>query len=97
MKTIHVIITSLVLDLLAFTLILPLFPRILLQYQQQQDPLMLLILDYISNLRTRFQLSDRFDLIIFGGLLGSLYSCCQFIVSPFIGSLSDRYFLLSRY
>jgi MFS family permease len=35
--------------------------------------------------------SARWDLTLLGGLLASLFSLCQFIISPHLGSLSDRY------
>ncbi|KPV73302.1 uncharacterized protein RHOBADRAFT_55064 [Rhodotorula graminis WP1] len=34
---------------------------------------------------------SRWDLTLLGGLLASLFSFCQFLVSPYIGRLSDRY------
>ncbi|BGP58194.1 hypothetical protein JCM8202v2_005855 [Rhodotorula sphaerocarpa] len=33
----------------------------------------------------------RWDLTLLGGLLASLFSTCQFLVSPHLGRLSDRY------
>lgn len=33
----------------------------------------------------------KWDITLLGGLLGSLFSACQFLISPWIGSLSDRY------
>ena len=41
---------------------------------------------------------DSFIPVLFGGLLGSLFSFLQFVASPIIGGLSDRFrpqFLLS--
>jgi len=35
--------------------------------------------------------SSRFDITLLGGLLGSTFSFCQFLISPFLGTLSDRY------
>ena len=34
---------------------------------------------------------SRWDLTLLGGLLASLFSFCQFVVSPYIGRLADRY------
>lgn len=34
---------------------------------------------------------DRLDIVLFGGAMGSLFSLLQFMVSPYIGQLSDRY------
>ena len=33
----------------------------------------------------------QFNTVLFGGLLGSLFSFLQFIASPIIGGLSDRF------
>lgn len=35
--------------------------------------------------------SARWDLTLLGGLLASLFSLCQFLISPRLGSLSDKY------
>ena len=34
---------------------------------------------------------NKWDIVLAGGAVGSLFSFCQFLVSPFIGSLSDKY------
>jgi MFS family permease len=36
-------------------------------------------------------ITDRYDIVLLGGALGSLFSLCQAIASPIIGALSDRY------
>lgn len=36
-------------------------------------------------------ISDRYDIVLLGGALGSLFSFLQAIASPIIGSLSDQY------
>lgn len=36
-------------------------------------------------------INDRYDIVLLGGALGSLFSLCQAIASPIIGTLSDRY------
>ena len=35
--------------------------------------------------------NPKWDLVLLGGALGSLYSFLQFVASPFIGACSDRY------
>jgi MFS family permease len=87
----RVIFTSLLIDLLAFTMILPLFPRILDFYSQKKDPSFDYILSLIQNTRIIFHKSDHMDIVLFGGLVGSMFSFLQFIVSPFIGKASDLY------
>jgi MFS family permease len=50
------------------------------------------ILTYIRKFRTAIGgTGSRLDIVLFGGVLGSLFSFLQFISSPWIGSLSDRY------
>ncbi|KAI2476097.1 hypothetical protein Ptr902_12565 [Pyrenophora tritici-repentis] len=36
-------------------------------------------------------INSRYDIVLLGGALGSLFSLCQAIASPFIGTLSDKY------
>jgi predicted MFS family arabinose efflux permease len=36
-------------------------------------------------------INDRYDIVLLGGGLGSLFSLCQAIASPVIGRLSDKY------
>jgi len=35
--------------------------------------------------------TQKWDVVLLGGLMGSVFSTLQFIVSPYIGSLSDKY------
>lgn len=89
-----VLFVSLLLDLLSFTLILPLFPRLLDFYKAQPNNV---VLDSIFNTLNAFKasfhrpISSRFDVVLLGGALGSLFSFLQAVSSPIIGSLSDRY------
>ncbi|KAF8242282.1 MFS general substrate transporter [Wilcoxina mikolae CBS 423.85] len=85
---------SLLLDLLSFTLILPLFPRLLAFYRSQPDNALLdSIFAYLNAFKSAFHrpISSRFDVVLLGGALGSLFSVLQAIASPIIGALSDRY------
>ncbi|KAJ2803271.1 hypothetical protein H4R20_002959, partial [Coemansia guatemalensis] len=102
----QVVFIGLLLDILSFTIILPLLPRSLEAYKAREgsDPSTLLgsLLQQISLQRTRLQhghgSASRFlqqgaraDLVLLGGLLGSLYSLLQCIVAPFIGRAADRF------
>lgn len=50
------------------------------------------LFSFASSTRTPFQVGDsRWDLTLLGGLLASLFSLCQFLVSPHIGRLSDTH------
>jgi len=98
-KVENVVFLSLVLDLFAFTIPLPLFPRIIEWYTQREssDPHGFLsrTLSAVSAIRGWFynpsNNTQRWDIVLLGGLMGSVFSTLQFIVSPYIGSLSDKY------
>ncbi|KNZ81535.1 Major facilitator superfamily domain-containing protein 10 [Termitomyces sp. J132] len=98
-RTESVVFLSLVLDLFAFTIPLPLFPRLIEWYtlRESSDPSGFLsrTLQSISFIRSIFYKSSvnsqRWDVILLGGLMGSVFSTLQFLVSPKIGSLSDKY------
>jgi len=94
-----IVFLSLVLDLFAFTIPLPLFPRLIEWYtvRESADPAGFLsqTLQFVSNVRGLLykadQHSKKWDVVLLGGLMGSVFSTLQFIVSPQIGALSDRY------
>lgn len=50
-------------------------------------------MSYLNTYKGAFAkpIDDRYDIVLLGGALGSLFSFCQAIASPVIGSLSDRY------
>ncbi|XP_076039721.1 major facilitator superfamily domain-containing protein rtet [Oratosquilla oratoria] len=83
---------SLLLDLLGFTVILPLFPA-LLDYYAQHDTsgLYSFLLGGIAAFQDYLKVPFRFNSVLFGGLLGSLFSFLQFLSSPVTGALSDVY------
>ncbi|KAL7275184.1 hypothetical protein RUND412_001883 [Rhizina undulata] len=85
---------SLLLDLLSFTLILPLFPRLLDFYRAQPNNVLLeRIFTTLNAFKASFHrpISGRFDVVLLGGAMGSLFSLLQAVSSPFLGALSDRY------
>ncbi|EKM80138.1 hypothetical protein AGABI1DRAFT_91416 [Agaricus bisporus var. burnettii JB137-S8] len=94
-----IVFLSLVLDLFAFTIPLPLFPRLIEWYtlRESSDPngFLSLTLRSVSYLRSLLYIpggqSKRWDVVLLGGLMGSAFSTLQFFVSPIIGSLSDKY------
>lgn len=94
-----VVFLSLVLDLFAFTIPLPLFPRLIEWYtlRESSNPTGFLsrTLQFVSSVRGTFYKPDthhqRWDVVLLGGLIGSVFSTLQFFVSPKIGALSDKY------
>jgi MFS family permease len=89
---VFVVFLSLILDLLAFTMILPLLPS-MLEYYRINDKYGLYF--QLSNSVQYFQemvgAPAKFNSVLFGGALGSMFSFLQFVVSPIVGSVSDVY------
>ncbi|KAL1967277.1 hypothetical protein VTN77DRAFT_3323 [Rasamsonia byssochlamydoides] len=95
-KVLRVIFISLLLDLISFTFILPLFPS-LLNFYLQRDPsptsLLNRIFHYLNAYKNAFAkpIDSRYDIVLLGGALGSLFSLLQAIAAPVIGRLSDKH------
>ncbi|XP_011303553.1 major facilitator superfamily domain-containing protein 10 [Fopius arisanus] len=91
-KMVPVVFYSLILDLLAFTMILPLLPALLDHYKYHDDGgLYSWILRGIDRVQIRLNAPDRFTSVLFGGFIGSMYSFLQFLSMPIVGALSDIY------
>ncbi|XP_045535832.1 major facilitator superfamily domain-containing protein 10 isoform X2 [Papilio machaon] len=93
-KVIGLVFVSLLLDLLAFTMILPLLPSLLDYYDKEEGKGNSLYASLVYAVRSFQKLTgapDRFASVLFGGALGSMYSFLQFLTSPIVGSLSDAY------
>lgn len=91
-KTVYVIFISLLLDLLAFTMILPLLPSLLDHYRINDN---IGLYPWLSSNIKTFQefvgAPNQFNSVLFGGFLGSMFSFLQFLASPIFGGLSDVY------
>ncbi|EEH03784.1 conserved hypothetical protein [Histoplasma capsulatum G186AR] len=95
-QILKVLFISLLLDLVSFTFILPLFPSLLTFYlNRDPSPTSLLhrILHYLNAYKNSFArpIDSRYDIVLLGGALGSLFSLLQAIAAPFIGRLSDNH------
>ncbi|XP_060824592.1 major facilitator superfamily domain-containing protein 10 [Bombus pascuorum] len=92
-NTVQIVFISLLLDLLAFTMILPLLPALLDYYKEIEDNqgIYFKILYYIQNARKFFDAPDKVNTVLYGGFLGSMYSFLQFLSAPIVGALSDIY------
>ena len=76
----------------AFTLILPLFPALISHYREKDDSgLFKMLEDKVDVFRMMVGAPSQFNNVLFGGFLGSLFSFLQFLASPVIGGLSDRF------
>ncbi|KAF2715143.1 MFS general substrate transporter [Pleomassaria siparia CBS 279.74] len=99
-KVLRVLFLSLLLDLISFTFILPLFPKLLEFYRDHEasragsgTTILSRILKGLNTYKNSFAkpINDRYDIVLLGGALGSLFSFLQAIASPIIGTLSDKY------
>ncbi|EGX96161.1 tetracycline transporter [Cordyceps militaris CM01] len=101
-RVLRVIAFSLLLDLIPFTFILPLFPRLLEFYRDLEAPalidggpptLLQRIIGGLNSYKASFArpIESRYDIVLLGGAMGSLFSLLQAFASPLIGRLSDRY------
>ncbi|KAL2128867.1 hypothetical protein VTI74DRAFT_8554 [Chaetomium olivicolor] len=102
-RVLRVIFVSLLLDLISFTFILPLFPKLLEFYRNAEAPvdanappsktLLSNVLGYLNAYKAAFArpIDSRYDIVLLGGALGSLFSLLQAVASPVIGHLSDKY------
>ncbi|XP_029091507.1 major facilitator superfamily domain-containing protein 10 isoform X2 [Monodon monoceros] len=90
-RVVAVVFLGLLLDLLAFTLLLPLLPALLESHGRAQDPL------YGSWQRgvdwfaaaIGMPAERRYNSVLFGGLIGSIFSFLQFFSAPLTGAVSD--------
>ncbi|KAI0425003.1 major facilitator superfamily domain-containing protein [Xylaria sp. FL1042] len=98
-RVLKVVFVSLLLDLISFTFILPLFPKLLEFYRNSEagpgsrTTVLARILDGLNAYKSSFSrpIDARYDIVLLGGALGSLFSLLQAIASPVIGHLSDKY------
>lgn len=90
--TVYIVFVSLLLDLLAFTMILPLLPSLLEHYRvNDKSGLYATLSNSIQYFRQLVGAPERYTSVLFGGFLGSMFSFLQFVVSPIAGGLSDYY------
>ncbi|KAI1815594.1 MFS general substrate transporter [Poronia punctata] len=99
-RVLKVIFISLLLDLISFTFILPLFPKLLEFYRNSEasdssdkTTVLARILSGLNAYKSAFSrpIDSRYDIVLLGGALGSLFSLLQAVASPVIGHLSDKH------
>lgn len=77
------------LDIVGFSILFPLFPAMLEFYFEQEGPDSFFgsLIDSLASIvdGNEFQVA-----VLFGGLLGTIYSVLQFLFAPVWGNLSDR-------
>lgn len=94
-RTLGIIFLTLFLDLVGFSIIFPLFPAMLDYYLPNgagDGSLLGQLIAPLAALAERSGAADpRFmTAVLFGGILGSLYSILQFLCAPLWGAYSDR-------
>ncbi len=93
-SVLRVVFVTLFLDLVGFSIIFPLFPAMLDYYVAREGDAGL-VGWLVSALEDFSQAAggpqEMGVIVLFGGVLASLYSLLQFAFSPIIGSLSDRH------
>lgn len=91
-RSVYIVFVSLLLDLLAFTIILPLLPTILERYRlNDSSGLYNQLATQIKYFQELVGAPDKYSSVLFGGVLGSMFSFLQFVISPIMGGLSDNY------
>ncbi|XP_035754529.1 major facilitator superfamily domain-containing protein 10 isoform X1 [Egretta garzetta] len=88
---ITIVFLALFIDLLGFTLILPLFPSILDYYSQTEDGFYMSLqrgVDWFA-VMVGMPPERKYNSVLFGGLIGSIFSILQFFSCPLTGAVSD--------
>ncbi len=95
-KILKLMFLTMFLDLVGFSIIFPMFPAMAKHYLEvDRDNFFLSgMMSLISNIQSISLGSDgtpqMSTIVLFGGLLGALYSLLQFISAPIWGGISDR-------
>lgn len=94
-RTLGIVFLTLFIDLVGFSIIFPLFPAMLDYYLPHGTADGSLLGRLIAPLSAWAESSGAADprlmtVVLFGGILGSLYSVLQFICAPLWGAYSDR-------
>lgn len=94
-KLLAFLFATLVLDLIAFTSILPLLPAIISYYEQSlhnhDDWLLQTLIRLLNSTKVLFGIPsfERYNGTLIGGMLGSIFCSLQFICNPIFGAASD--------
>ena len=96
-STFAVVFLTIFLDMVGFSVLFPLFPSMLDHYLSREAVLGGgMVTDFVMTMKSFSfegfapESSFRFETVIFGGALGSLYALLQFFFAPVWGRLSDR-------
>lgn len=92
-RTLKIVFLTLFLDLVGFSIIFPLFPALAQYYLDVDGDNFLLrgIWWLVEKLMNDGGGQVATPIVLFGGILGALYSFLQFLFAPIWGTLSDKY------
>ncbi|XP_029447927.1 major facilitator superfamily domain-containing protein 10 [Rhinatrema bivittatum] len=87
------VFVALFIDLLGFTLILPLLPAIVQHYGESGDGLFQSLQHTVNWFAAAVGVPQerKYNSVLFGGLIGSIFSILQFFSSPLTGAVSDYF------
>lgn len=90
-STLKIVFLTTLLDLVGFSIIFPMFPAMAQYYlaNNGDDPLLMGLFGFINQMTSNE--STFSAVVLFGGLLGALYSLLNFISAPIWGAFSDRW------
>lgn len=95
-KILKLMFLTMFLDLVGFSIIFPMFPAMAKYYLEVDKDNFFLsgMMSLISNIQSISLTADgtpqMSTIVLFGGLLGALYSLLQFLAAPLWGGISDR-------
>lgn len=91
-RVLGAVFAALLPDLLGFALLLPLLPGLLHRQAAARDPLYSSWQHAVDRFAEAIGTppEKRFHSVLFGGLVGSLFSALQFLCAPLTGAASDR-------
>lgn len=92
-RILKLIFFTMFLDLVGFSIIFPMFPAMAKHYLSVDADNFILngMMNLITNIQSYSPGSTNMStVVLFGGLLGALYSLLQFIAAPLWGGISDR-------
>lgn len=87
-KALPIVLLTLFLDLLGFSILFPIFAEMMLYYQNRGDPLLLWSMGHLRSILP--DVSDERLAAFFGGIVLGVYAILQFFTAPLWGRLSDR-------
>ena len=92
-SSLKIVFLTIFLDLVGFSIIFPLFPSLAKHYLLN-DPDNFFLKAIFGSIQTISNYTEGTGvfsgIVLFGGILGALYSFLQFVAAPMWGSLSDR-------